>query len=299
MLMPPSRCSCSCFTNEQPFVRPRAGRLEAEVALGDGQPRPRACNTQAVCWGGPRSAAKVRCWGATYAARRRDSSLTPRGERLAGGRSVQLPPSGATSFRRAARAFNPRGRLSRVKHIARKAITMAVKVSCKWGKEVFSDIEVDTAQPPLVFKSQLFTLSGVPPDRQKVMIKVRRRAPMRAYGRRRRCVCSSWCCFQSYRCARPASQLLQRSRAAAVRAREPLHLLRGARARPRRPLPARACILETHTHTRDSVTITHSCTHACTQQRQAQRTRPPPLSPPNRARCSRTTSGARRSPRRA
>lgn len=46
-----------------------------------------------------------------------------------------------------------------------------MKVSVKWGKEVFSDIDVDVTQPPLVFKSQLFTLSGVPPDRQKVMIK--------------------------------------------------------------------------------------------------------------------------------
>ena len=26
------------------------------------------------------------------------------------------------------------------------------------------------AEPPIVFKSQLFTLTGVPPDRQKVMI---------------------------------------------------------------------------------------------------------------------------------
>jgi ubiquitin carboxyl-terminal hydrolase 14 len=46
-----------------------------------------------------------------------------------------------------------------------------MKVNVKWSKEVFSDIEVDTTQPPLVFKSQLFTLSGVPPERQKVLIK--------------------------------------------------------------------------------------------------------------------------------
>lgn len=46
-----------------------------------------------------------------------------------------------------------------------------MKVSVKWGKETFKDVEVDTEQPPLVFKSQLFTLSGVPPDRMKVMIK--------------------------------------------------------------------------------------------------------------------------------
>jgi hypothetical protein len=46
-----------------------------------------------------------------------------------------------------------------------------MKVNVKWGKELFSDIDVDTTQPPMVFKSQLFTLSGVPPERQKVLIK--------------------------------------------------------------------------------------------------------------------------------
>jgi ubiquitin carboxyl-terminal hydrolase 14 len=46
-----------------------------------------------------------------------------------------------------------------------------MKVNVKWGKEVFNDVEIDLEQPPLVFKSQLFALSGVPPDRQKVLIK--------------------------------------------------------------------------------------------------------------------------------
>eukprot|EP00955_Chlamydomonas_euryale_P084725 364000-Chlamydomonas_euryale.AAC.5 len=46
-----------------------------------------------------------------------------------------------------------------------------VNVNVKWGKEAFSDIEVDLSEPPLVFKSQLFALTSVPPDRQKVMIK--------------------------------------------------------------------------------------------------------------------------------
>lgn len=46
-----------------------------------------------------------------------------------------------------------------------------VVVSVKWGKEVFKDVEVDLGDSPLVFKSQLFALSCVPPDRQKVMIK--------------------------------------------------------------------------------------------------------------------------------
>lgn len=47
----------------------------------------------------------------------------------------------------------------------------SMKVNVKWGKELYKDVEVDTSQPPMVFKSQLFTLSGVPPDRQKVLIK--------------------------------------------------------------------------------------------------------------------------------
>jgi ubiquitin carboxyl-terminal hydrolase 14 len=46
-----------------------------------------------------------------------------------------------------------------------------MKVNVKWGKETFADIEVDLGQPPLMFKTQLFTLSSVPPERQKIMIK--------------------------------------------------------------------------------------------------------------------------------
>lgn len=44
-----------------------------------------------------------------------------------------------------------------------------VKVNIKWGKEKYDNVEVDTKEPPLVFKSQLFALTGVPPDRQKIM----------------------------------------------------------------------------------------------------------------------------------
>lgn len=43
-------------------------------------------------------------------------------------------------------------------------------VSVKWQKEVFS-VEIDTTQPPYVFKCQLFDLTGVPPERQKIMVK--------------------------------------------------------------------------------------------------------------------------------
>ena len=44
-------------------------------------------------------------------------------------------------------------------------------VNVKWGKEKFENVEVDTSEPPEVFKAQLFALSGVPPERQKVMAK--------------------------------------------------------------------------------------------------------------------------------
>lgn len=46
-----------------------------------------------------------------------------------------------------------------------------MKVNVKWGKELFTDVEIDTSQPPIVFKSQLYTLSNVPPEKQKVLIK--------------------------------------------------------------------------------------------------------------------------------
>lgn len=44
-------------------------------------------------------------------------------------------------------------------------------VSVKWQKELFKDVEVDTTQPPYVFKCQLYDLTGVPPERQKIMVK--------------------------------------------------------------------------------------------------------------------------------
>ena len=30
----------------------------------------------------------------------------------------------------------------------------------KWQKEVFKSIEIDTSEPPLMFKNQLFSLTG-------------------------------------------------------------------------------------------------------------------------------------------
>ena len=41
----------------------------------------------------------------------------------------------------------------------------------KWQKSLFQDVEIDTSQPPTLFKMQLFSLTGVPPERQKIMVK--------------------------------------------------------------------------------------------------------------------------------
>ncbi|XP_054743872.1 ubiquitin carboxyl-terminal hydrolase 14 [Anastrepha obliqua] len=47
----------------------------------------------------------------------------------------------------------------------------AYKVKVKWGRELFPDIEVNTDEEPMLFKAQLFALTGVQPERQKVMCK--------------------------------------------------------------------------------------------------------------------------------
>ncbi|XP_024006178.1 ubiquitin carboxyl-terminal hydrolase 6 isoform X2 [Eutrema salsugineum] len=44
-------------------------------------------------------------------------------------------------------------------------------VSVKWQKKVFEGIEIDVTLPPYVFKAQLYDLTGVPPERQKIMVK--------------------------------------------------------------------------------------------------------------------------------
>lgn len=41
----------------------------------------------------------------------------------------------------------------------------------KWGKELFEQLELNTDEEPIVFKAQLFALTGVSTDRQKVMFK--------------------------------------------------------------------------------------------------------------------------------
>jgi len=46
---------------------------------------------------------------------------------------------------------------------------MALTVTVKWGKQKFEKVELDTAAPVELFKAQLYALTQVPPDRQKIM----------------------------------------------------------------------------------------------------------------------------------
>lgn len=48
---------------------------------------------------------------------------------------------------------------------------MSIAVKVKWGKELYQGVEVNTDEPPMLFKAQIFALTGVQPDRQKVMCK--------------------------------------------------------------------------------------------------------------------------------
>uniref|UniRef100_A0A8C7IP06 Ubiquitin carboxyl-terminal hydrolase n=1 Tax=Oncorhynchus kisutch TaxID=8019 RepID=A0A8C7IP06_ONCKI len=56
-------------------------------------------------------------------------------------------------------------------HIPVFCFSFISSVNVKWGKEKFDAIELNTEEPPMVFKAQLFALSGVQPERQKVMVK--------------------------------------------------------------------------------------------------------------------------------
>lgn len=46
-----------------------------------------------------------------------------------------------------------------------------VHVSVKWGKQVFADVAVDTSEPVATLKAQLYALTSVPVERQKLMSK--------------------------------------------------------------------------------------------------------------------------------
>lgn len=49
--------------------------------------------------------------------------------------------------------------------------TWSYLVNVKWSGKKFDDIELNLDEPGLVFKAQLFALTGVEPDRQKIIAK--------------------------------------------------------------------------------------------------------------------------------
>jgi len=44
-------------------------------------------------------------------------------------------------------------------------------VNVKWGKEKFTNVDLSTEESPDTFKLQLYSLTNVLPERQKVMLK--------------------------------------------------------------------------------------------------------------------------------
>ena len=44
-------------------------------------------------------------------------------------------------------------------------------VKVKWGKELYNEVDLNTDDEPVLFKAQLYALTGVQPHRQKVMVK--------------------------------------------------------------------------------------------------------------------------------
>jgi ubiquitin carboxyl-terminal hydrolase 14 len=46
-----------------------------------------------------------------------------------------------------------------------------VKVTVKWNKQVFSEVDLDPSDSVETFKTQLWTLTSVPVERQKLMAK--------------------------------------------------------------------------------------------------------------------------------
>merc|ERR1712070_1002438 len=46
-----------------------------------------------------------------------------------------------------------------------------VKVTIKWGKEKIKDFEINTAESVATLRAQIFSVTGVPPENQKVFLK--------------------------------------------------------------------------------------------------------------------------------
>jgi ubiquitin carboxyl-terminal hydrolase 14 len=50
-------------------------------------------------------------------------------------------------------------------------MNITIKVNVKWGKQLYKDIELDLSQNINTFKHQVYDLSRVPVDKQKLMAK--------------------------------------------------------------------------------------------------------------------------------
>ena len=46
-----------------------------------------------------------------------------------------------------------------------------IKVSIKWGKQQFNDVEVNLQEDITLFKCQVYALTNVPVEKQKIMAK--------------------------------------------------------------------------------------------------------------------------------
>ena len=56
-------------------------------------------------------------------------------------------------------------------HPSHRSFFLLKLVNVKWNGKKFENIELDVSEPALVFKTQLFALTNVDVDRQKIMIK--------------------------------------------------------------------------------------------------------------------------------
>lgn len=48
---------------------------------------------------------------------------------------------------------------------------MSITVEIKWGNNIYKDVSIDFEEDPSDFKARLFSLTNVPPERQKLMLK--------------------------------------------------------------------------------------------------------------------------------
>lgn len=46
---------------------------------------------------------------------------------------------------------------------------MSITVEIKWGNNIYKDVSIDFEEDPSDFKARLFSLTNVPPERQKCL----------------------------------------------------------------------------------------------------------------------------------